>query len=56
MEIAINRHNNGPNFARVKKLLKEKYGLPIGTASEKSILDTRIYEVEYADRYKTAMT
>ena len=55
MEIAIDRHDDGPEFARVTKRLKDKDGLPIGTASENPILDTRIHEVEYADGYKTAM-
>ena len=36
-------------------MLKDKDGLPIGTASENPILDTRMHEVEYADGYKTAM-
>ena len=35
--------------------MKDKDGLPIGTASENPILDTRMNEVEYADGYKTAM-
>ena len=55
MEIDINRHNSGPEFARVTKLLKEKCGIPIGTASKNSILDTRMCEVEYADGYNIAM-
>ena len=44
-----------PSFARVTKIIMEKDGLPIGTTSENPILDTRMYEVECADRYKTAM-
>ena len=36
-------------------MIKGKYGLPIGTASENPILDPRMYEVEYLDGYKTAM-
>ena len=56
MELALDRHTEGPEFARVTKLLKEKEGRPIGIASEKPILDTRMYEVEYADGYKAAMT
>ena len=55
MEIAIDRHDDGPEFARVTKRLKDKDGLPIGKASENPILDTRMYEVEYVDGYKTAM-
>ena len=52
MELALDRHAYGPEFARVNKRLKEKYGRPIGIASENPILDTRMYEVEYADGYK----
>ena len=55
MEISIDQHDDGPKFARVTKLSKEKYGLPIGKAYENPILEFRIYEVEYADGYKTAM-
>ena len=55
MEISIDRNDDGPKFARVTKKLKEKDGLPIGTASENPILDTIIYEVEHAEKYKTTM-
>ena len=54
MKIAIDQHDDIPKFARVTKRLKDKDGLTIRTASKKPILDTRMYEVEYADRYKTA--
>ena len=56
MELALDRHNDGPEFTSVKKILKDKYGRPIGIAEDNPILDTRMYEVEYADGYKTAMT
>ena len=56
MELALDRQDEGPEFARVTKRLKDKDGLPIGIASENPILDTRMYEVEYADGYKAAMT
>ena len=56
MELALDRHNNGPEFARVNNRLKDKYGRPIGTAEDNPILDTRMYKVEYADGYKTSMT
>ena len=56
MELALDRHDAGPEFARVKKRLKEKDGRPIGIAADNPILDTRMYEVEYYDGYKTAMT
>ena len=35
--------------------MKDKEGRPIGIASDNPILDTRMYEVEYADGYKAAM-
>ena len=38
------------------KRLKDKEGHPIGIASDNPILDTRMYEVEYADGYKAVMT
>ena len=55
MELALDRHDDEPEFARVNKRLKEKYGIPTGITADNPILDTRMYEVEYADRYKTAM-
>ena len=55
MEISVDRNDNRPEFTRVTKQLKEKDGLPIGTASENPILDTIMYEVEHADGYKTTM-
>ena len=38
------------------KRLKDKEGRPIGITSDNPILDTRMYEVEYADGYKAATT
>ena len=55
MELALDRHDYGPIFSRVNNRLKEKDGRPIGIAADNPILDTRMYEVEYADGYKTAM-
>jgi hypothetical protein len=55
MELAIPRDINGPEFARVTKRLKDKYGLPIGRANNNSILDTRMYEVEYPDGHKASL-
>ena len=49
MELALDRHDDGPEFARVNKRLKDKDGRPIGIAADNPILDTRMYEVEYAD-------
>ena len=56
MELALDRYDNGPEFARVNKILKYKYGRPIGIAADNPIIDKSMYEVEYADGYKAAMT
>ena len=56
MELALDRHDDGPEFARVNKRLQEKYGRPIIIAADNPILDIRMYGVEYADGYKTVMT
>ena len=55
MELALPRDGDGPEFARVTKRLRDDNGLPIGTANENPILDSRMYEVEYADGHKIAM-
>ena len=51
MELELDRHDNGPEFARIGKRLKDKYGKPIGIAADNPILDTSIYEVQYYDGY-----
>ena len=56
MEAALYRHDDGPEFARVNKRFKDKYGRPIGISADNPILDTRVYEVEYTDGYKTVVT
>ena len=56
MELALDRHDNRPEFARVNKRLKDKDGRPIGIAADNPILDIRMYGVEYDDGYKTLMT
>jgi hypothetical protein len=55
MELAIPRTGDGPEYARVTKRLRDKDGLPIGTANDNPILDTRMYEVEYPDGYKASL-
>ena len=47
MEVAFPWDGKGLDSARVFKRLQEKYGIPIGTASDKPILESRIYEFEY---------
>ncbi|KAI2505829.1 Reverse transcriptase (RNA-dependent DNA polymerase) [Fragilaria crotonensis] len=54
MELALPREGGEVQYARVVKRLRDKDGLPIGTAHDNSILDSRIYEVEFQDGYKKA--
>ena len=55
MEIALPRDDEGPEFAKVTKRLRDANGLPIGTANDNPILDTRVYEVEYLDGHKASL-
>ena len=55
MEVALPRDTEGPDFYRFTKRLKDANGLPIGTANENPILDTRVYEVEYVDGQKASL-
>ena len=56
MELALDRQDDALKSARVNNILKDKYGRPIIIAADNPILDKRMYEVEYDDGYKTAMT
>ena len=55
MEIALPRDSDGPEFARVTKRLRDANGIPIGTANDNPILDSRLYEVEYIDGHKASL-
>ena len=55
MEIALPRDGEGPEFAKVTKRLRDANGLPIGTANDNPILDTRLYEVQYLDGHKSSL-
>ena len=55
MEVALPRDGDGPQLARVTKRLRDANGLPIGTANDNPILDSRVYEVEYLDGHKAAL-
>ena len=56
MELALpSGDGTQPAFARVTKRLRDANGLPIGTAHDNPILDSRMYEVEYQDGHKSAM-
>ena len=56
MEVALPRDTDGPEFAKVTRRLHDANGVPIGKANSNPILDTRVYEVEYADGYKAALS
>ena len=43
------REKPEPQLDRVTKCIRNANGLPIGKAGDNPILDTRMYEVEYAD-------
>ena len=45
MELALDRHDDGPKFARVNNILKDKDGRPIEIAADNPLLDTRMYQV-----------
>ena len=55
MELALDRGGEQPEYARVKKRLKDNQGQPIGIASGNPILDTIMYEVEYQDGHTAAL-
>ena len=55
MEVVLPRDGDGPEFAKVTKRLRDKNGIPIGTANDNPLLDSRIYEVEYLDGHKAAL-
>ena len=56
MELALPRDADGPSFARVKKRMKDADGNPVGTFNKNPILDTRMFEVEFADGYTASMS
>ena len=57
MELALPKSGElEPQFTCVTKHLWDANGLPIGKASDNPILDTRMYEVEYVDRKKSAVS
>ena len=56
MGVAIPQDTEGPDFTCVTKRLKDANDLPIGTANENPILDTRVYQVEYVDGHKASLT
>ena len=56
MELAVPRGaNQNPQYAKVTKRLRDADSIPIGTANENPILDSRMYEVEYQDGTKASL-
>ena len=50
MEISMPHNDDkGPSMAKVTKRLRDADGIPIGTANDNPILDSRLYEVEHMD-------
>ena len=57
MELALPQGDSlEPQMARVMKRLKDSNGIPIGTADQNPLLDTRMYEVEFVDGEKASLT
>jgi hypothetical protein len=56
MALTLDRDGSDPQFARVTKRVKDNQGTPIGVANNNPILDTRLYEVEYPDGHRAAMS
>ena len=56
MKLAMPRGIDGPEFDKVTKRPRDADSLPIGTENDNPLLDIRIYEVEYPDGYKVALT
>ena len=55
MEQALYRRGEQPEYAKVKKRLKDNQGRPIGIASDNPILGTRMYEVKYHNGHMAAL-
>ncbi len=55
MELALPRGGGEVEFARVVKRMRDKDGLPLGTANDNPILDSRVYEVEFPDGHKASL-
>ena len=49
-------HSEYPQHACVIKQLKDHCGFPIRTANNNPILDTIMYEIEFADGHKQALS
>ena len=55
MELKLYQGGDRPEFARVKKRFKDAIVRPIVVANENTILEYRIYEVEYNDGHTASL-
>ena len=55
MELILDRGGYRPEFARLKKILKDANERPIGVANDNPILVSIMYEVKYCDGDVAAM-
>ena len=56
MELALPQGDSlEPRLAKVTKRLKDANGIPIGMANQNPLLDTQMYEVEFADGEKASL-
>ena len=56
MEVDFPRYGKGLDLAFVVKRLRDKYGIPIGTANDNPLLDSRIYEAEHPDGHRASFS
>ena len=56
MELAIDRGGDHPELGTVKKRLRDNEGNPVGQSHTNPMLDTRMYEVEYTNGYREAIS
>ena len=56
MEHALPKYGESPRFSKVNKKLRGENGITIGVAHENTLLDTRIYNFEYMNDHKSALS
>ena len=56
MEIEFPKYGEGPNFAKVRKRMRDANGIPIGRHHDNPMLGPRVYEVEYLDVHKASLS
>ena len=56
MELDLLKYGESPKFSKVIKRLHDANGIPIGVAQDNPLFDTIIYEVEYMNLQKYALS